>query len=298
MGILGRKKIWATHYRYVNDFTEFDYGREIALSIIREMRTGIDHVMVELMLDQVLEFIQAESAVVHYYVACFCGRDDLLSQWRGYASAGIGYSIHLKATSTLIDLKDLIHYPSSESGGSFTDLDYCLVQLRYKGHSECITDLLKIGVAHVREQCANIDSTADFRDALLADGEIPDTTYGSCKQVAFDAAGDVFAALMQAILRMKSPGFEEEHEWRIVVIDWDDDPKKFDRGFRVSNGILIPYLKCDFLEVRGNRLFEIESIRCGPSRYPAYAENAVGMLLRKCGFPHTKVTSSTIPLKV
>jgi len=297
MGILDTKKIWATHYRYVNDFAEFDYGREIALKVIREMRTGINHIFVELMLDRMLQFVQAESAVVNYYVACFCGKDDLLSQWRGYASSGIGYSIHLKSTSTLIELKDLIHYPSSGSGGSFTDLDYCLVQLDYKDHSGCIRDLLKIGDAHVREQCTNIDSTADFRDAPLAGRGVFSGTSGRCSQVAIRAAEDVFQALMQAILRMKTRGFEQEYEWRIVVIDWDDDPKKFDRDFRVSNGILIPYLKCDFLKVMGHKLFEIESIRCGPSRYPEYSENAVGMLLRKCGFPDTKVTSSAITLK-
>ena len=108
MGILEKKKIWATHYRYVNDFSEFDYGRGIALRIIRDIKTGSDHVIVKLMLDKILEFIEAESAVNHYYVACFCGEDDLLSQWRGYANAGIGYSLHLKATSTPIHLKDLI----------------------------------------------------------------------------------------------------------------------------------------------------------------------------------------------
>ena len=156
-----------------------------------------------------------------------------------------------------------------------------LVELKYKNHSDCITDLVNIGVAHVRDQCTKIDSTADFRDALLAVGELPASAYGSCKKMAVETAQEVFLALMHAIVRMKSPGFEQEQEWRIVVIDWDDDPKKFDRGFRVSNGILIPYLECDFLEVKGHTLFKIESIRCGPSRYPDYAENAVGMLLRK-----------------
>ncbi len=298
MGILANKQIYATHYRYVNDFAEFDYGREIALRFIRDMQTGINHVIVDKMLNDVLNLIEAESAVVHYYVACFfCASDDLLSQWRGYASGGIGYSIHLKPTSTLIKLKDLIHYPAKGLDGSFTNLDYCLVKLDYEGGSECISDILKIGDAYVREQCTKIDTTADFQDVLLAEREIPTSTKEKCDKIALDAAGDVFAVLMQVFLRMKAPGFREENEWRIVVLDWYDDPKKFDRDSRISNGILIPYLKCDFLQVRDLRLFEIESIRCGPLRYPTYAENAVGMLLRKYGFPHTKVTSSSIPLK-
>jgi hypothetical protein len=106
-GVLQTKRIWATHYKYVNDSSEFDYGRVIARETIQRVSVETRHAVVDKMLDELQAFIEAEKEASEHYVARFCGTGDLLSQWRGYANSGIGYAILLSPTRMKIALPDL-----------------------------------------------------------------------------------------------------------------------------------------------------------------------------------------------
>ena len=297
-GIIESRKLWATHYRHVNDFAEFDYGRQIGIEIIQALKSTCRHIIVDRMYADVLSLIDAERTEIHYFVACFCGQDDLLSQWRGYGDSGMGYSIHLKPMTQTIDLLQLVQIRKTSSGGEIVDLDYLWVKLDYDRHEQCIKDLVQLAQRHVEDMCLEIDPDADYNQSVLNTRTMSSDTLNRCYEVAFEAASYLFEQLMQTFIRMKSPGFRQEFEWRIVLIDWEQNSAIFDKKFRVSKGNLVPYVETSFLEVNEIRLFDIESIRCGPSRHPEGAVNAVKLLLLKHGFPHTQVNRSEIPLKV
>jgi hypothetical protein len=84
-GVVSSGKLWGTNYRYLNDLSEIDYGRELALETVRERgQAASGHV--QPLLEEVKDRLNGTSGAADVYVTCFCATEDLLSQWRGYGS--------------------------------------------------------------------------------------------------------------------------------------------------------------------------------------------------------------------
>ena len=90
-GILSTNKLWATDIRHLND--------------TQEVKQGVDRIVERLERDDIVDDLALTGKAVvidslrtwkdshpPIYVACFCEKSDLLSQWRGYG-AGQGYAI-------------------------------------------------------------------------------------------------------------------------------------------------------------------------------------------------------------
>jgi len=115
MGILDRKKIWATHINFLNDkkeyvdaLNEFKKQTENLRPQVRTpTATSPPHgTMTENspteVYDDVLEFLEIMRTMV--YVTSFSEERDQLSQWRGYCGNGAGFSIGFN----LAKLKELL----------------------------------------------------------------------------------------------------------------------------------------------------------------------------------------------
>lgn len=94
LGILTENKLWATDIFYLNDSSEFIYGKELILRYLRNPYRKLPRVAqlfkdVESMLEDVESFLR-------FYVLSFCKNGNLLSQWRSYGDSRAGYSIGIK----------------------------------------------------------------------------------------------------------------------------------------------------------------------------------------------------------
>lgn len=129
--------------------------------------------------DLVENCIKCESLV--YYTVCFSETEDLLSQWRGYASDGTGVSIGFEKTIFEAALKHRMFkfgrviYDISEAQASFTQLVY--------------TRLLD-----VYEKKSTPKTTDDYINAL----------------------NKLVSLLVYSTVFYKNPAFSEEREWRLV----------------------------------------------------------------------------------
>jgi hypothetical protein len=86
LGIVQSRKLWATNIHYLNDFDEFKHGLEIARRVVkRKLRTasGSGRALLER-----LETIGDHYKQANIFVSSFTEEGDILSQWRGYSSAG------------------------------------------------------------------------------------------------------------------------------------------------------------------------------------------------------------------
>jgi hypothetical protein len=96
-GILRSKSLWASDCRFLNDRSELVYGhnlvREYLLSQSGPVAAALAHGAPPI----------DEKAQI--YVASFCERGDLLSQWRGYCRVQDGYSMAFRFSSLLADKK-------------------------------------------------------------------------------------------------------------------------------------------------------------------------------------------------
>ena len=96
LGIVNRSELWATKAQYMNDATEFSFGLDLAEERIRDHpkrasdnNSGkLDHLFPR----------RSGIASVNIFVACFCEKPDLLSQWRGYSGETYGYSLAMHGT--------------------------------------------------------------------------------------------------------------------------------------------------------------------------------------------------------
>lgn len=104
LGILTTRKLWATDIFYLNDSSELEYAFDVfraglgdgsqlvnqadaSLSEIGDALAGINS-------DMLARF----KPKMRCYVASFCKRRDLLSQWRGYSRGDAGYAIGFDTT--------------------------------------------------------------------------------------------------------------------------------------------------------------------------------------------------------
>jgi hypothetical protein len=92
IGIIESGDLWLTNSRYSNDDEELRYGQELVEEVIGELEAASTKARARLdWLKRLREaIVVAKSDQI--YICCFCERDNLLSQWRGYADNGGGLS--------------------------------------------------------------------------------------------------------------------------------------------------------------------------------------------------------------
>lgn len=93
IGIVTTGDLWLTNSLYSNDDEELNYGHFLVESILNELEKDptSDAARLE-WLRKLREQLGAANGD-QVYICCFCEKDNLLSQWRGYAENGGGVSI-------------------------------------------------------------------------------------------------------------------------------------------------------------------------------------------------------------
>ena len=93
IGIIGGGDLWLTNSRYSNDDEELNYGNRLVDTVLDELEgeTTANAPRLDWLrrLRSQLRDVRGDQV----YVCCFCEKDNLLSQWRGYADNGGGVSI-------------------------------------------------------------------------------------------------------------------------------------------------------------------------------------------------------------
>jgi hypothetical protein len=268
-----------TSARYLNDSSELSYGFELIdkrLSVDASKRGPIHEDFAGRMIPSNDNKGSAEA-----FVACFCEEGDLLSQWRGYTSGAIGYSLgfDLKLLMTLNEAGD--------PAGPLLKLSQVLYD----------RDVQE------RKIAGGIRYFLDAIDVKLADGGSPDDF--------LPLLCSVFShwRLLTAV-ELKHPSFCEEREWRLVsfrsLLRFPKANKSFDDIlFRVTNGCIIPYIVFDFEKITNSCVsldsmvgYPIREVFIGPSVNSDLHCSAVELMLRKiCPPASVSIKSSFSPYR-
>jgi hypothetical protein len=204
LGIIENNEFWVSNVSFLNDRAELVHGISVAEKVLVAEFLAQEAVKGAGVRDRILSVIEdlKISKLPNTYAACFCKRDDLLSQWRGYGGREQGVSITLKGSW----LRQL----AEDNGGRL------------------------IEVIYDRERAAQrfkkvIDSEVfDWEiEDLIGQEPSPTFTEAFIKKVA------------ELAPRFKDDGFQEENEWRIVI---QRDDESAPLRFRVNDGVIVPYL--------------------------------------------------------
>jgi hypothetical protein len=275
-GIIQNGNLWASGACYLNDSSEIDYGRLLFDDILTKAiaEEGRDPVSKSVFQEAKKAFEsggEMEPIISRTYVACFCEKDNLLSQWRAYGQSG-GYAIvfPLKELPTALTVGDSYH----------TDLHRVIYDRQIQ------TLLLKL-VLDDLISVLNEDSILQLWKS-----------YGPAEKYLFSTSFNTFLQTMafSEIVRFKDPAFEEEREWRLAVRPMSlklNDQEAQQLRFRTTKGNIIPYVE---LRPRGGELLPVRSVRYGPTLRQKQALNALSLLFHQKGYPDIKFEGADIPL--
>ena len=194
----------------------------------------------------------------HSYIACFTERGDQLSQWHGYGSGVGAISIGFNANSLQSNIEKL----NLKTGAS-------LQSVIYKERKQ-------------REL---------FLSIVGSEGLDPRAFGGSAGLL-------VGHRLLDAAIRCKHKGFNEEHEWRAIVRSRDSlggKAKTEPDQFRISGKVIAPYVTIDLQS--DSELLPIEEVICAPGDHEGIAQNGVRAVLDRFGYQGVELHSSKIPFR-
>lgn len=301
IGILETGCLFATDYRFLNDFTEGTSLHDHLVPIFEEeirlispqliksgmlkqkyyddQGLGVDRQQAEIMYNC---FVKAIDNVGPFFVSSFCKHDvnskeyenGLLSQWRGYTeSGGVAIEFDEVAIDKLVALE--------------------VQKFAYVGYKTADTEYFDI---------SKICNLSDFRGVAgemiwkIFNNEGLDVSHITGR-TDFDAAAKKF---IEAAPFVKHWGFHEELEYRIVMICYrrgkaptDDERKYKEIKFRQRGGLAVPYIEL-FNDI-DSRL-PIKSVIVGPHPLQERQEQAVQILVETKGF-EIEVRRSAIPYR-
>lgn len=97
-GIVSSGRVWATEAHHTTDETEFVHARDVAGNYLEKLKPSNENMAwakkkaQEILLHAFEQGALSESEM-EIFVASFCAKDDLKSQWMEYADGGRGVSL-------------------------------------------------------------------------------------------------------------------------------------------------------------------------------------------------------------
>lgn len=290
LGMLQAHQIWATNVRFMNDRSELDYGinlvsrafeeDELIAKLPRQDKPAFVKIkaIIQLMLDD------AEKKTTHFAI-CFCEKENLLSQWRGYGQSGSGFALGFQTDR----LGEFVAEP--RPGSNVRPEESVPVILRRVIYDE------QAQKEFVRSWIRAIVKSIQFDRSINKppQTEWPYTQLGMV----------VIRLLYECLVCFKHPGFYEEEEWRLIQQGrvGDQDVTRVD--FRTRSGRIVSYTPLTFRSAAdapaGQRqernILPIVAITYGPTLDPIGSERALRAFLasRAYDVDHIVIRPSGIP---
>jgi hypothetical protein len=246
LGIVGKGEIWATSINNLNDFTEFIFAKNLAISLIEERIAAETNSVTKKHLGHLLT--GAHEAGINICVASWSAVCDDLSQWRAYSHGGTGYTIDMEGAHlfALAAKRDFL----------FAECVY-----NAEDQTRIMDSLINKALAGVMALSAYSDTAGRPLLPHLQDSNM--------------AGGDFLWLLHRYAAVFKHPKFEAEKEWRLI-----SPPMSVgNMEFRAGRSTLISFHPFSLRD--GDQPVAVKSVHVGPCPDPDLAASKVRFLLAK-----------------
>jgi hypothetical protein len=280
LGMLQSHQIWATNVRFMNDRSELDYGINLVYRVFEE-----DEFVGKLPLKDKPAFTKikknirvmlddAEKKTTHFAI-CFCEKENLLSQWRGYGESGSGFALGFQTER----LNEFVAEPRPNLKPEQM-LPVILRRVIYDEYAQ--KDFVR---SCIRAIVKSIQFDRSVKTA--AQTEWLQTAPGIV----------VNRLLYECLVCFKHPGFYEEEEWRLIQQGrvGDQDVTRVD--FRTRSGRIVSYTPLAFRSAadaqprhgRDPNILPIVAITYGPTLDPGGSERALRGFLASRGYDADRI---------
>ncbi|MDQ2922611.1 MAG: DUF2971 domain-containing protein [Acidobacteriota bacterium] len=264
LGIVEHNKIWATHINFLNDASELIYARRLVEEALKHEEEQAKSAIAREFFRRAATCFDV-SQTMDVFVSCFCEEGDLLSQWRGYAQAGEGYSIGVDGNQF-----GLI--------GGGRNFFFGPVEYDREAQERIVGVVLTMV----------LDGLNGMTKALTVKQASP----------AIDECCKVFRrAIWYPLVTFKDVMFAAENEWRATEIMTKEESANKVR-FRSSGSKLVPYIELDFSQFESPGKIPIRQICHGPTLNPQLSVRVLQLLLSRNDYHDAEVRGSRIPLRV
>lgn len=257
-GIIKTRSFWFSHNCALNDPKENEYSQKIINSILENTLNKLsddeDKSSFFKYIKDNLSFFRSQ--FYDTYLSCFCEKENLLSQWRGYSNYGMGLNIGIlinnstKYIHSLNDIKD-----------------------------ETYIVLRRVIYREDEQQSLITEYFDELINALnYAKNNNPDYNEKSwIAQAALQAANILF----DVVNTFKNPAFEEENEWRLIKVKSTNTKPEL-VNYRSTESSIVPYLTTYLYELKNDKeVFPIKSIMIGPSASHSISPSIIKILIYK-----------------
>jgi Protein of unknown function (DUF2971) len=202
VGIIREMKLRATNFSFLNDPTEVQYGKELAVEYLESTLNKLVQPYRDL-IEQTRQALHAK-VMSESYVTCFTALSDDLGQWRAYgSSAAERYCLGFDGSKLGADF-------STRPGGRLAEIVYDPRLQRKLLRSIVRRSLRFVG------------------DHRIAPEGWP------------DVASTIANVIASRLPEFKNPAYKYEAEWRIIR--WHDGLEHDDLSFETSRRVLRPFL--------------------------------------------------------
>lgn len=268
--------MWATHASYLNDKTEYKYGKKVCLDTIIEIEKELNIPECKRLSNiycnddlnngiELYDFFSSTCPSTHGgipYIISLSRSNDALPMWNTYTKKGNGIAIGFD--------EDLL----CKNNCAFGEImPFALPMLEEKYEiKECIYDTSHNSFISIRE-----DYQKKYLELQKINESVADDKINGTKVIAF-----LLHFYKDFAPYIKDKAYEYEHEVRLVAKD------KGEIYFRESNGMIVPYVKVKIpLEC-------IKEIIIGPTMEASRTRDSLIMLLYNKGMRNIHSDSKKI----
>ncbi|MDO5674567.1 MAG: DUF2971 domain-containing protein [bacterium] len=250
LGIIGRRCLWASDIRYMNDSAELRHTADLFAEVTRgRMESG--HADSHF-LSQFVDWIKHRLTTGHLlFAASFRSHGNLLSQWRGYSLPGKGVSLGF-CPDFILECARRQQFLMGK----------CIYEPRRQ--ERIIHQVLDALEREVERRSRGREMTGEERNKLYQ---------------------EIFTSVETDLLRiaamLKHPSFSEEKEWRIVSPVVSGQGEGLPVLFREGHDMLVPYI--EFSLSLDGQAPQLDHLYLGPSVNANISMNSIKMFLDKNG---------------
>ncbi|HEY9133667.1 MAG TPA: DUF2971 domain-containing protein [Dyella sp.] len=250
--------LWMSPFRHSNDSDEGIRAQKMLIELASKLGLKSDS------LESFRGELDAISKLYDCYGLCLSKHGDLLSQWRGYAADGAGFSIGFRQS----DLQSLQPYgPPNVQAGFVRGPVLHEVMYQEEDQLRVLTPWFQSMEEHIKR--AHIPYT-ERMNHLVENTSLPDYVWAHLR------LHDTLTDTWDRLYTVKSAAFSEEAEWRLVMTAFHFGAVPF--KYRSSRGMVVPYIEY-ILPDRSLPQQTISHVYLGPkNRTPPYV---VRMLLNQ-----------------
>ena len=237
IGIVESNELWLSDHRFVNDKLEYEYGKELAMSVILEMANSEEDSEFKEFLLRLFESITKPSSK-GIYIGSMSFSPDKLDQWKGYGNSSESICIKFD--------------------GAF--------KLWNAGNSH---------PTHIRQHRIIYDES-EQRCLISKIVHIFKVHFDEFRQLTFPLLHALTWVIKSQFILFKHPEYASEDELRLTIANLGHILESKKTKHRIAKGMVIPYISTKYISTDANPSLErlpIKEIIVSPTSRPDLLES-------------------------